>query len=111
MRDLTLTGETAAYFLVCQPQGKRCPPVAQSDLQPAEVKAMISAFEIVLFVVVSLAVAACFTPLFSIRRAMASLGRQGGLWFEHREDRTAEELPDDDAIDAGLPRRPLRARH
>jgi hypothetical protein len=72
---------------------------------------MITAFEIVMFAVVSLAVAACFTPFFSIRRAMASLGRQGAFWFEHAEDRAVEERPDDDATDAALPHRPLRARH
>lgn len=71
---------------------------------------MNTAFEIVIFVVVALAVAACFTPMFSIRRAMATMGRQGALWFEHPEDRMVEELPDDDATDAALPRRPLRAR-
>lgn len=71
---------------------------------------MISTFEIVMFVVIVLAVAACFTPLFSLRRAMATLGRQGALWFEHQEDRPVEELPDDDATDAALPRRPLRSR-
>lgn len=72
---------------------------------------MITTFEIVIFVVTALAVAACFTPLFSIRRALATLGRQGGFWFEHREDRPLEELPDDDAADAALPHRPLRARY
>lgn len=74
-------------------------------------KEMASTFEIVIFVVTGVAVAACFTPLFSIRRAMQTLGRQGGYWFEHREDRPVEELPDDDAADAALPRRPLRARY
>jgi hypothetical protein len=72
---------------------------------------MITAFEIVMFVVVALAVVACFTPMFNIRRAIAMMGRQGALWFEHPEDRTVEELPDDDATDAALPPRPLRARH
>lgn len=72
---------------------------------------IITAFEIVIFVVTALALAACFTPLFSIRRAMAALGRQGEFWFEHPEDRPLEEAPDDDAIDAALPRRPLRARY
>jgi hypothetical protein len=72
---------------------------------------MVTAFEVVVFVVVSLAVAACFTPFFSIRRTMASLGRQGAFWFEHPEDRVLEERPDDDATDAALPPRPLRARH
>ncbi len=72
---------------------------------------MNGAFEIVLFVVVGLAFAACLTPFFSVRRALASMGRAGALWFEHPDERSAEELPDDDAIDAALPRRPLRARH
>lgn len=71
---------------------------------------MITAFEIVMFTVIALAVAACFTPFFSVRRAMDSVGRQGAFWFEHQEDRAVEELPDDDAIDAALPRRPLRSR-
>ena len=71
---------------------------------------MITAFEIVIFLVIALAAAACFTPLFSIRRGMASLGRQGAFWFEHKEDRMVEELPDDDATDPALPRRPLRGR-
>ncbi len=72
---------------------------------------MIGAFEIVIFVVVGLAVAACFTPFFSVRRTLGGVGRAGALWFEHPDERTAEELPDEDAIDPALPRRPLRARH
>lgn len=71
---------------------------------------MISTFEIVMFVVAALAVVACFTPLFSIRRALASLGRQGLFWFEHEEDRDVAERPTEDGRDAPLPRRPLRAR-
>jgi hypothetical protein len=72
---------------------------------------MAGVFEIVIFVVVGLAVAACFTPLFNVGGALASIGRQGVLWFEHADERTAEELPDDDAIEPALPHRPLRARH
>jgi hypothetical protein len=72
---------------------------------------MITAFEIVLFTVIALSLAACLTPFFSVRRVMASLGRQGAFWFEHPEDRGVEELPDDDATDAALPRRPLRSRY
>jgi hypothetical protein len=72
---------------------------------------MITAFEIVVFAVAGLAMAACFTPFFSIRRAVASLGRQGAFWFEHEEDREVEERPTEDGRDAPLPRRPLRARH
>ena len=72
---------------------------------------MIATFEIVMFVVTALAIAACFTPFFSIRRAVASLGRQGAFWFEHEEDREVEERPNEDLCDAPLPRRELRARH
>jgi hypothetical protein len=72
---------------------------------------MVTTFEIVMFVVAVLAVAACFTPFFSIRDAVASLGRQGGFWFEHVEDREVAERPIEDERDAPLPPRPLRARH
>ena len=72
---------------------------------------MITAFEIVMFVVAALAVAACFTPFFNVRRAVSDLGRQGGFWFEHEEDREVDERPSEDVRDAPLPHRPLRARH
>jgi hypothetical protein len=72
---------------------------------------MITTFEIVMFAVAALAVAACFTPFFDIRRAVASLGRQGAFWFEHDEDRGVDERPSEDARDAPLPHRELRARH
>lgn len=72
---------------------------------------MVTVFEIVMFVVAALAVLACFTPFFSIRRAVGSLGRQGMFWFEHDEDREVEDRPTEDERDAPLPRRPLRGRH
>lgn len=70
-----------------------------------------TAFEIVMFIVVGFAVAACFTRFFSVGRALADLGRQGVFWFERSEERDVEELPDENAVDAALPHRPLRARH
>lgn len=70
----------------------------------------MSTFEIVLFVITAVAVASCFTPFFSIRRAVASLGRQGMFWFEHDEDREIGERATEDGRDAPLPWRPLRAR-
>jgi hypothetical protein len=72
---------------------------------------MITTFEIVMFVVTALAIAACFTRFFSVRRAVASLGRQGAFWFEHEEDRAVEDRPTEDGRDAPLPRRPVRARN
>ena len=96
---------------MCQPRFQTLGVVRPEATGTSGVKTMVTAFEIVTFVVVSLAVVACFTPFFSIRRAMASLGRQGAFWFEHPEDRTVEERPDEDATDAALPRRPLRARY
>jgi hypothetical protein len=83
----------------------------RSNNHHRKVQVMITAFEIVMFVVTALAVAACFTRFFSIRRAVASLGRQGAFWFEHEEDREVEERPNEDGRDAPLPRRQLRARH
>ncbi len=72
---------------------------------------MVTTFEIVMFIVAAAAIAACFTPFFSIRRALASLGRQGAFWFEHDEDREVADRPTEDERDAPLPHRPLRARH
>jgi hypothetical protein len=72
---------------------------------------MVTTFEIVMFTVAVLAVVACFTPIFSIRRAFATLGRQGAFWFEHEEDRGVADRATEDGRDAPLPRRALRARH
>lgn len=41
---------------------------------------------------------------------LAGLGRQGTLWFEHSDDRAIDQRPSEDALDAPLPRRPLRGR-
>lgn len=36
--------------------------------------------------------------------------RGGAFWFEHPDDLPIEERPSEDAIDAPIPRRPLRGR-
>ena len=36
--------------------------------------------------------------------------RGGGFWFEHPGDLPIEQRPSEDAIDAPIPRRPLRGR-
>jgi len=36
--------------------------------------------------------------------------RDGGFWFEHPDDLPIEQRPSEDAIDAPIPRRPLRGR-
>jgi hypothetical protein len=41
---------------------------------------------------------------------LASLGRQGTLWFEHVTDRPLADVPSDDDVDLPIPRRPLRGR-
>jgi hypothetical protein len=41
---------------------------------------------------------------------LAQLGRQGTLWFDHASDRPLDELPSEDALDAPIPRPPLRGR-
>jgi hypothetical protein len=71
----------------------------------------MTTLEIVVFVVTALALAACLTPSFSVRRAVSGLGRQGTFWFEHEGDRELADRASDDERDAPLPRRPLRARH
>ena len=41
---------------------------------------------------------------------LAQLGRQGQLWFDHATDWPLQERPSEDALDAPIPRRPLRGR-
>lgn len=41
---------------------------------------------------------------------LAQLGRQGLLWFDHAADHALDERPSEDALDAPIPRRPLRGR-
>lgn len=71
----------------------------------------MSSFEIVTIAVTAVALALCLTRWFWPGRVAAELGRQGDLWFERAEDRELEERLAEDAVDAPLPRRPLRARY
>jgi hypothetical protein len=71
----------------------------------------MSAFEIVIFAVALIAAALSMTRYFWPGRALADMGRMGATWFENPAERELSELPDDDAEDAPLPRRQLRARY
>ena len=44
-------------------------------------------------------------------RVLADMGRLGTTWFENPDERALAERPDDDAKDAPIPRRRLRARY
>jgi hypothetical protein len=71
----------------------------------------MNSFEIVTVAVTAIAVALCLTRYFRTGPVLAELGRQGAFWFEHLEDRQADERPTEDAVDSPLPRRPLRSRY
>jgi hypothetical protein len=71
----------------------------------------MSTFEIVTFAVTFLGIALCFTRYFSPNRALAELGHQGTVWFDHQEDAEIADRPADDAVDSPIPHRPLRARY
>jgi hypothetical protein len=71
----------------------------------------MSAFEIVTIAVSFLSIALCFTRSFSPSRVLAELGHQGSMWFDHQEDLELDVRPIEDAVDAPIPHRPLRARY
>jgi hypothetical protein len=71
----------------------------------------MNAFEIVIFAVALIAAALSLTRYFWPGRVLADMGRLGTTWFECPEEREFAELPDDDAKDAPLPRRRIRARY
>jgi hypothetical protein len=71
----------------------------------------MSAFEIVIFAVALIAAALSLTRYFWPGRVLADMGRFGTAWFENPDERELSELPDDDAKDAPIPRRRLRARY
>jgi hypothetical protein len=71
----------------------------------------MSTFEIVTFVVAFLGIALCFTSYFRPGRALADLGHQGSVWFDHQEDHEIDDRPIEDAVDSPIPHRPLRARY
>jgi hypothetical protein len=41
---------------------------------------------------------------------LADLGK-GSMWFDHQDDLAFDERPIEDAVDAPIPHRPLRARY
>ena len=71
----------------------------------------MNAFEIVIIAVALIAAALSLTRYFWPGRVLAEMGRSGGMWFDRLEDRELAERPDDDAKDAPIPRRRLRARY
>ena len=71
----------------------------------------MSAFEIVIFGVALIAAALSLTRYFWPGRVLTDMGRLGATWFENPAERELAELPDDDAKDAPIPRRRLRARY
>ncbi len=72
---------------------------------------MTNAFEIVIIAVAMAATLMSLTRYFRVGRALADLGRQGAMWFEHDEDREVDELFGEDALETPIPRRPLRGRY
>jgi hypothetical protein len=71
----------------------------------------MSAFEIVIFAVALIAAALSLTRYFWPGRVLADMGRFGSTWFENPTERELADLPNDDAKDAPIPRRRLRARY
>jgi hypothetical protein len=71
----------------------------------------MSTFEVVVFAVTFLSFAVCLTRYFRPGRALADLGHQGSMWFDHPNDLAIDQRPIEDAIDAPIPHRPLRARY
>jgi hypothetical protein len=71
---------------------------------------MSNSFEIVTVVVSVFAMLLCLTGYFRPGRVLRELGRTGSTWFEHPDERELADRPSEDALEAPLPRRPLRAR-
>ena len=71
----------------------------------------MSAFEILIFAVALVGAALSLTRYFWPGRVLADMGRLGLTWFENPDDREISDRPDDDAKDAPIPRRRLRARY
>src|SRR5207248_2856901 len=70
----------------------------------------MTAFEIVTIVFCAAGIALALSPYFRVKRGLTELAHQGSTWFEHPQDRPTEVQPSEDAMDAPIPRRPLRAR-
>jgi hypothetical protein len=67
-------------------------------------------FEVVTIIVSAIATALALASYFRTGRIVRNLGRYGGTWFEHAEDREVSRRPSEDDVDEPLPRRPLRPR-
>jgi hypothetical protein len=51
------------------------------------------------------------TPLLNVCRALSSIGHNGQFWFDHSVEQDLAARPSEDANDAPLPRRRIRARY
>ena len=71
----------------------------------------MSGFEVVTFAVALIAAALSLTRYFWPSRVLEDLSRFGSTWFENPGERELADRPDEDAKDAPLPRRRLRARY
>jgi hypothetical protein len=71
---------------------------------------MNSTFEIVTVTVCVVGALLSLTAYFRPGRVLRELGRTGATWLEHPDERSLAELPSEDALDAPIPRRPLRSR-
>jgi hypothetical protein len=69
----------------------------------------VSAFEVVLVIVVGVTVVIGAASYFRRRSAVSQLGESPEA-FAHPEDRPLSEQPSEDERDAPLPKRPYRAR-
>ena len=71
----------------------------------------MSGFEAVIFAVALIAAVLSLTGYFWPSRVLADMDRFGSTWFENPAERELADRPDEDAKDAPLPRRRLRARY
>jgi len=71
----------------------------------------MNAFELVTICVTLGGVLLSFTPPFRLRGSFGDVGRRGMMWFDRAEDCDIAERPSEDAVDAPIPHRPLRARY
>lgn len=70
----------------------------------------MSAFEVVTFVVAIVALAIAVFLYLRLHSVLDEFGRRGDTWFDHARDIPVEDQPSEDAVDAPIPRRPLRGR-
>lgn len=68
------------------------------------------AFEIITLAVAAVGAGACATSYFRPKQVLSELGHTGAMWFDHQEDQDVSQRPADDAVDAPISFKPLRAR-